>query len=333
MRAHPGPKASRRRRGLVAAAGISLAGVLVAYGGAAAAAPGPTADQLRQKISKLMSQLDAVDQQYAQSAADLATAKARLDLVNRRLGQAQRSFQTARAAVAQIASAAYQQGDTNSALAILASDNPQAVLDRASVLSHLSSDRRAQLGAFLAAATALRDSQQQQQRTTAAITQLRKQRAAQKQRLQQLVATNQAALNKLTPPSATSGGSGATAPVAGTGAARLAVAYALSKVGDPYVWGATGPNTFDCSGLVMQAWAAAGIQIPRTTYDQWAALPHIPASAIRPGDLAFFDAQGHVAMYIGNGKYVDAPQPGQNVEVVSVSDSWYASNLDGYARP
>ncbi|MGE5288600.1 MAG: NlpC/P60 family protein [Micromonosporaceae bacterium] len=333
MRVHPGQKASRARRGLVAAAGISLVSALIAYGGAAAAAPGPTAGQVRQKISKLMTQLDRVDQQYAQSAADLASASTRLTLINRRLGQAQRSFETARAAVARIASAAYEQGNLNSAMAMLASDNPQAVLDRASVLSHLSSDGQAQVDAFLAAARTLRDSQQQQQRTRAAIVHLRKQRAAQKQRLQRLVDKNQAQLNKLTPPSATSGGSGVTAPVAGTGAARIAVQYALSKVGDAYVWGATGPDTFDCSGLVMQAWASAGVSIPRTTYEQWAALPHIPASGIRPGDLAFFDAEGHVAMYIGNGKYVDAPQPGQNVEVVPVSESWYASNLDGYARP
>jgi cell wall-associated NlpC family hydrolase len=99
------------------------------------------------------------------------------------------------------------------------------------------------------------------------------------------------------------------------------------------VWGATGPGSYDCSGLVMTAWANAGAQIPHTTYEQWAALPHVPSSAIRPGDLAFFDGEGHVAMYIGNGKYVDAPQSGQNVEVVPMSESWYAGNLDGYARP
>jgi peptidoglycan DL-endopeptidase CwlO len=313
----------------VAAAGISLAGVFIAYGGAAAAAPGPTASQVRQKISRLMTQLDRIDQQYAQSGADLDSASARLTLINRRLGQAQRRFETARAAVARIAFAAYEQSDSTSAMALLASDNPQAVLDRASVLSHLSANGQAQLGAFLAAAKALRGAQQQQQRTTVAITQLRKQRQAQQRHLQHLVAKNRAELNKLTPPT-TPGG---TAPVAGTGAARVAVAYALSKVGDAYVWGATGPGTFDCSGLVMSAWAAAGVSIPRTTYQQWAALPHVPSSAIRPGDLAFFDGEGHVAMYIGNGKYVDAPQPGENVEVVSVTDSWYASTLDGYGRP
>ena len=333
MRVYPGQKASRRRRGLVTAAGVSLAGVLIAFGGAAAAEPGPSADQLRQKLSKLMTQLDRVDQQYAQSAADLATARTRITLINQRLGQAQRSFETARAAVAQIASAAYEQGTFNSSMAMLTSDNPQTVLDRANMLSHLSANGQAQVDAFLAAAKTLRGAQQLQQRTQATIMLLRKQRAAQKQRLQRLVDKNQAQLNKLTPPSATSGGSGLSAPVAGTGAARVAVQYALSKVGDAYVWGATGPDTFDCSGLVMQAWASAGVSIPRTTYEQWAALPHVPSSDIRPGDLAFFDAEGHVAMYIGNGKYVDAPQPGENVEVVSVSSSWYASNLDGYARP
>ena len=83
---------------------------------------------------------------------------------------------------------------------------------------------------------------------------------------------------------------------------------------------------------MQAAWADAGVAIPRTTYEQWAALPHVPSSSIQPGDLAFFDGLGHVAMYIGNGQYLDAPQPGLNVEVVPMSESWYTGNLDGYAR-
>ena len=99
------------------------------------------------------------------------------------------------------------------------------------------------------------------------------------------------------------------------------------------MWGATGPSSYDCSGLVQEAWASAGVSIPRTTYEQWAALPHVPMSSIQPGDLVFFDGEGHVGIYVGNNMIIDAPQPGMTVEKVSLSSSWYALNLDGAARP
>ena len=111
------------------------------------------------------------------------------------------------------------------------------------------------------------------------------------------------------------------------------MAFAYAQLGKPYVWGATGPGSYDCSGLVQAAWAAAGVSIPRTTYDQYSALPHVPMSSIRPGDLIFFDGLGHVAMYAGNNMIIDAPQPGQNVEYISLSSPWYSSTVDGAARP
>jgi cell wall-associated NlpC family hydrolase len=333
VRAHPLARRSLRRI-VVAATGIVLAGALVGHGGAATAAPGPTAGQIQQRISKLMSKLDAVAQQYDQSVTELKAASKRLGAVNRELARNQASFESMRAAMAQIASAAYEQGSLTSASELLASDDPQQVLDQASLLSHLSSDRGAQLNAFLNATRALRSSQQAHMRTRAAIAVLEKTRAAQRRYLKKLVAKNQAELNKLTAPpiSGTSGG-GITYTGPATGAARTAISFALAQVGKPYQWGATGPGAYDCSGLVQAAWAAAGVSIPRTTYDMWAALPHVAASSVRPGDLAFFDGEGHVAMYIGGGKYVDAPQTGENVEVIPTSTSWYASTLDGFARP
>jgi peptidoglycan DL-endopeptidase CwlO len=337
VRAHPGPNHSRLRRAAVTAAGLVLAGALAGYGGAAIAAPGPTAGQLQQRISKLMSKLDAVAQQYDQSVTELKAASKRLGVVNRELATNQARFEQMRAAMAQIASAAYEQGSLTSASELLASDNPQQVLDQASLLNHLSRDRGVQLAAFLNVTRALRTAQQAHMRTRAAIALLEKTRAAQRRYLKKLVAKNQAELNKLTAPptSGTSGASGGGITYTGpaTGAARTAISFALAQVGKPYQWGATGPGAFDCSGLVQAAWAAAGVSIPRTTYDMWAALPHVPASSVRPGDLAFFDGEGHVAMYIGGGKYVDAPQTGENVEVIPTSTSWYASTLDGFARP
>ena len=113
---------------------------------------------------------------------------------------------------------------------------------------------------------------------------------------------------------------------------RAAVSFALAQIGKPYVWRATGPGSYDCSGLVMTAWANAAVQISRTTCSQWAAPARLERD-LQPGDLVFFDAEGHVAMYVGNGVIVDAPQPGQNVEEPPMSGSWYAYYFDGATRP
>lgn len=96
--------------------------------------------------------------------------------------------------------------------------------------------------------------------------------------------------------------------------AAKAVQYALSKIGCPYVWGATGPRAFDCSGLVQQAWRSAGVPLSRTTYDMIHEGVAVPRAAVAPGDLVF-PHTGHVQMYIGNGQVVEAPYTGANVRV------------------
>ncbi len=230
----------------------------------------------------------------------------------------------------------------------LPATTPRPSSDQAALLNHLSTDRRAQLAAYVGAASAVLQSAHQQARTTAAIRQLKESKRAQYESLKKLIAKNQAELNKLTAPAPSgntpsSGGGGGGGGAGGgivyhgpaTGAAGNAVAFAVSQIGAPYVWGGTGPYSagYDCSGLVMTAWAAAGVQIPRTTYAQWASLPHVATADIQPGDLLYYDADGHVAIYVGNNKIVDAPTPGENVEEIPMSTSWYAQNFDGAARP
>jgi cell wall-associated NlpC family hydrolase len=108
-----------------------------------------------------------------------------------------------------------------------------------------------------------------------------------------------------------------------------ALSIALAQVGKPYVWGATGPDSFDCSGLMQWSWAQTGVHLPRVSQDQqpWA-IP-VPISELQPGDLVFFgNPAHHVAMYVGNGMMVDAPHSGANVEVVSI---WW-SELAGFGR-
>jgi cell wall-associated NlpC family hydrolase len=97
---------------------------------------------------------------------------------------------------------------------------------------------------------------------------------------------------------------------------KAAVAFATAQLGKPYVWGAEGPKSYDCSGLTSQAWAAAKKPIPRTSQEQWKQLKHIGVEDMRPGDLIIYhDDASHVGMYIGDGSIIHAPRPGRTVTV------------------
>src|SRR5260370_26701889 len=187
----------------------------------------------------------------------------------------------------------------------------------------LSGMRNAQTQQLLTDASELAGVEQQVQRTEDGVATLKSRLAAQKKSLGGLIITEKATLASLTVPqqqtvaSNTIGASGTTtATYTGptSNQADRAGAFAYAHLGEPYQWGATGPGSFDCSGLAQAAWAAAGVAIPRDTYEQWAALPHISSSAIQPGDLLYYDGIGHVAIYVGNGYIIDAPQTGLDVQ-------------------
>lgn len=109
------------------------------------------------------------------------------------------------------------------------------------------------------------------------------------------------------------------AATAATSAAQTAINFALAQVGKPYVWGAVGPNAYDCSGLTMAAYKAAGISLPRVTYSQMAAGTAVSQSTMVPGDLIFFYGGEHVGIYLGNGQVVHAADYGTGVIVGTVS--------------
>ncbi|MEU9115915.1 NlpC/P60 family protein [Streptomyces sp. NPDC048483] len=97
---------------------------------------------------------------------------------------------------------------------------------------------------------------------------------------------------------------------------KKAVAYATSQIGKDYVWGAEGPDTFDCSGLTLRAWQAGGTTIPRTSQEQWRQLHRVAIKDMRPGDLIiYFSDASHVGMYLGDGAIVHAPRPGRQVTI------------------
>jgi cell wall-associated NlpC family hydrolase len=119
--------------------------------------------------------------------------------------------------------------------------------------------------------------------------------------------------------------------------AGAAIAFALAQLGEPYVWGATGPGSWDCSGLTMGAWEHAGVQLPHYSVAQYEQTRHISADELRPGDLIFWADDPndpstifHVAMYLGNGLMIHAPRTGKPVKLENV---YYWETPDFFGRP
>jgi cell wall-associated NlpC family hydrolase len=279
-------------------------------------------------------------QQYIQAQQELASANARLRLVNQQIARYTVQFDKLRTQVGRIAVTSYEDGNLSSPLGLLTSGRPQTILNQASILSELSAADASEMHQFLAAAKQLSNTQQAARRTERAILALRNGLRKRKQALDTLLAKQKALLAQLTPAQqlgvGPGGGCSSGCKYHGPTSTQAdkAVAYAYSKIGCPYLWGGTGPCNpgFDCSGLTMMSWAAAGISIPRTSYSQWADLPHVSTSNLQPGDILVFNGASHVGIYVGNNKLIDAPQTGQDVQLISLS-GWYASTLDGAVRP
>ena len=341
----PGFK-SRLKNCVAAAAGLATIAGLATYAGTAGAAPQPSITQVEAKVNQLNSQFDQANQQYDQAAQQASQARARLAQANKKVAANQVQFKKLQGAVAAIAAQSYENSNMTSVAGLLTSDNPDTVLNSASLLQEISHGRNQQLSAFLVAARQLKDSQQQAQRTKDALAAVEKQKLTQKQKASKSLSDEKAVYANLTAEQqqtvqakSVGGTGGSTTPTTTTVSSSTnggqAANFALSKLGCPYVYGGTGPcgSGYDCSGLAQAAWAAAGVSIPRTTYDDWASLPHVSLSSLEPGDLILYDGEGHVAMYVGNGKIVDAPHSGAVVEEIPMSEDWYAQNEDGAVRP
>ena len=333
----------RFHRSVAIATGLIAVGGLSVFAVGAGAAPQPTVDQVQTRINQLTSQFNTVSEQLDQASQQFSAAQSRLSQVRVRFSHADAQFQAAQANVAQTAAAAFEDTGATSVAGVLTSGDPSVVLQQGSLLMELSGSRNAETKQLLTDAGQLAEVEQAMQRTEGGIATLKSQLADHKNSLGKLISTEKATLDGLTVPqqqtvqSNSIGANGSSAPQQYTGPtstqAGQAVAFTYAQLGKPYQWGATGPGSFDCSGLVQGAWAAAGVAIPRDTYEQWAALPHIATSAIQPGDLLYYDGEGHVAMYVGGGYIIDAPQTGEDVEKIPMNTGWYAATFDGAVRP
>lgn len=182
------------------------------------------------------------------------------------------------------------------------------------LLSELTAEEKARLAAI---------EKKKQQEAARKAAELAKQQAAQEEaerKRQEEAAQQQGSDAGSGGTSTGTGSSDSSTPGTSTGTkADKAIAFARAQIGKPYVWGATGPDSYDCSGLTQAAWKAAGVTLPRVTYDQVDAGTTVPVSQAQPGDLVFFyDDISHVGLYIGDGMMIHAPKPGAYVREESI---------------
>jgi cell wall-associated NlpC family hydrolase/outer membrane murein-binding lipoprotein Lpp len=341
------------RRAAVLVTVVAAASGLAVYAGTGAgAAPAPSITQVQKEVNSLQGKVDKITEQYDAAGEQLKAAKAKLTQVGTQADRAQQDYDKASAALAAVAVSQYEDSNSTSMAGLLTSGNPGAVLSRASLVLQVEGTHNLEAQHLLTMATELNSMKAQRQRTESGIEQLTAQykqqfndmnAAYQKQKdlLNNLTAQQQAEVAAASVGGSTTSQDVTTTAIPYTGPttsqADKAVAFAYAQIGKPYVWGATGPDSYDCSGLMYAAWGAAGITLPRTTSEEWAGLPHIPLSDLQPGDLILYNGESHVAMYVGvvNGTayIVDAPHTGTDVERIPMNTSWYAAGEDGAVRP
>jgi cell wall-associated NlpC family hydrolase/outer membrane murein-binding lipoprotein Lpp len=319
---------ARAATSLASFTAVAITSSLILLGGVGAAAPRtppPKLSSILAQAKTLSRQVDALSQQYDGLRIQLAAARSQLRTSRLIVARDERLLARYESAVGQLAALGYMTGGLDPSLQLLAGTNPQAMLNRASIVSQLQQANGSKINLVrVARAAAERASLTAQQEAQRAVTLA----AAMREKVAQIKA-KVAVLNSQAFSQAMAiyrqTGKYPNVQVPGHSIGVQALRYALTKVGDPYVWGAAGPNAFDCSGLVVWSYAQIGISLPHYTGAQWNSGVHISRSQLQPGDLVFFFADlGHVGMYVGNGLMVDAPTYGVPVHVEPIFWSAYA---------
>lgn len=281
------------------------------------APPQNSADALKQ-MQDLSDQAEQLTEQWKAAQDQLAAAQK--DLAQAKTVAAQATAQRAKLQVEvdKLANASFEGARFNQLSALLVSSSPQDFLDRASALDLLAGQNATAVDKLAAVVAQATDAQNKAQKATDDATRLSADLVQRRQAMDQQITQVKAQYAKLSLASkqilGNAGDMGSF--VAPPGAVGEAMTIALAQRGKSYVWGATGPESFDCSGLMQYSFKQVGINLPRTAAAQQEVGVYVPRDQLQPGDLVFFGSPAHhVGMYVGNGEMVNAPDFGIPVRV------------------
>jgi cell wall-associated NlpC family hydrolase len=330
------------------AATIALAGAATATGfdGTGHAEPQLTPAQVKAKVDKLYQEAEVATEKYNGVKEKAEAAEQRLSTLRDEAARRTEKLNSEREALGSMARAQYRDGGLDPALQLALSDDPDQYLQGAEFVERAGSR---QASSVASVRRQLREIEQLRGAAHIELSSL-KSRQAELRRHKTTVTgkldTARRLLSRLSAEeragygqdggtarasrSATAARTGMPAPGSATSQApnsraAAAVSYAYSKLGSPYVWGATGPDSFDCSGLMQAAYRSAGVSLPRTTYAQIGAGRRVSPSELLPGDLVFFySGISHVGLYVGNGQMIHAPNPSAPVRLAPITEMPFA---------
>jgi cell wall-associated NlpC family hydrolase len=316
--------------------GITLAAfaaVVVPTGiGAAAPTSHLTLTQVRAQIASLNAKAERITESYNNARDRLSALQKKSSLTASELARDRAQLSKSQQKLAAQAAAAYRTGGLSATMSLVTSGSPQTFLDQTSALREVARYQAGQVAAASAAQRTLagdqilHDAQVKQQRAAlAGIT-------AQRNAINNLLSQQKALLSRLTATARAAYDAQANAVAArqlalrnsytgpASGQASAAVQFAYAQLGKPYYYGGAGPSSYDCSGLTMRAWQAAGVSLPHNAAAQQSEIPAVSLGALEPGDLVFFGNPAyHVGIYIGGGKFIQAPHTGTVVQETALS--------------
>jgi cell wall-associated NlpC family hydrolase len=320
---------------LIASAAVITSAGMIPSGSAQAQ---PTIQDVQHRVDRLYHAAEQASERYNAIRVQLKAMNGDVTALRADQSRQQKQTEKARRLVANAIVRQYE-GDSLSAVgqAVVSSD-PNAFVSQLTTMSAFNSMQAGQYSSYLTQAKALTIRQQATSSQLAKVAELEQQAAQDKATIDKNLADAKGLLGKMQAAArarlleASRGGttriSSADVPVSGRAAA--AVHFAMAQIGKPYVYGAAGPGAYDCSGLTMAAWAAAGVGLPHSSSAQYGSGTHISESQLQPGDLVFYYSPiSHVGMYIGNGLIVNAENPSAGIKVTGLYSMPYA----GAVRP
>ncbi|GGY12926.1 NlpC/P60 family protein [Streptomyces tanashiensis] len=326
--------ASHRRPARVTVLTAAAAATAAASLGAvpASADPGATPAATRATVDRLFEEAEKATEGYNRADEKTDALRRTVSQAQDSLARGQERINRMRGVLGSVAGAQYRSGGIDPALALLLSSDPDSYLDRATALDRVTARQGAALGELLREQRGLNQKRSEARKALAELERSRAEVARHKRTVERKLAEARRVLASLTVEeradydraSRTGERAGGPAggpaeelpPLADLGPSRAAAAViaARSAIGRPYVWGATGPSAFDCSGLMVWSYRQAGISLPRTSSAQRHAGRQVPLSQAQPGDLVTYRGDAsHVAIYAGNGQVIHAPYPGARV--------------------